>query len=155
MLTSYKIIPPFLSAIEIDFFKAQAEEKSAEFINHKSTKTGEPSPLNFLPIEFRGIERVCIMKMLPHSEMPWHTDGTNLKRNTLIIHPLSDDYAPLVTKQGEVTTTALVNTQEEHAVFNNTDSSRLNLQIPLDIDFEELVANKKHKAWEFIERLYQ
>lgn len=151
-MLSYHIIPDFLTLQEHEYFLSLID--SDDFINHKSTRTGLSSPLNFLPIEFRGIDRVLLMKMNPNAEQPWHVDGENLKRNSVIIHPVTKNYAPLVTKEGKVTQTAIVNTQVEHAVFNN-ENTRLNLQIPIDMPFEELLKNKDNKHWKLIEGLYK
>lgn len=150
-MQSYYEIPNFLTQEERIYFLSLID---TEFINHKSTKTGKASPLNFLPVEFRGIDRVLLMKMLPNVEQSWHTDGANLKRHSVIIHPITDNYAPLCTREGNTTLTAIVNTQVEHAVFNN-DYTRLNLQIPIDLPFEELIENKDNDYWKMIEGLYE
>jgi hypothetical protein len=125
---------------------------SEDFIQHKSTKSGKVSPLNFLPIRFRNFERAWIMKMYPGAVQEMHTDGENLGRNVLIIHPLTDNYAPIVTQNGEVTTTAIINTQEYHAVYNN-DNVRVNLQIPFPYNFED-IQDKSHEFWDTIKELY-
>lgn len=125
---------------------------SEDFIQHKSTKSGKVSPLNFLPIKFRNFERAWIMKMYPRAVQEMHTDGENLGRNVLIIHPLTDNYAPIVTQNGEVTTTAIVNTQEYHAVYNN-DNVRVNLQIPFAYNFED-IQDKSHEFWNIVKELY-
>lgn len=151
-MLSHHIIPDFITQEEREYFLSLIDSEG--YVNHKSTITGKSSSLHFLPVEFRGMERISIMKMLPHAEQPWHTDGVNLRRHSVIIHPLTDNYAPLLTKNGEVTSTAIVNTQEEHAVFNNKHV-RVNLQIPIDLPFEELMNNKEHQYWDMIESLYQ
>jgi hypothetical protein len=150
-LLSHHIIPNFVTDDERSYFLSLAD--SENFVNHKSTITGKSSALHFLPVYFRGLERISIMKMMPNAVQDWHIDGVNLKRHSVIIHPLSDNYAPLMTVNGEVNTTAIINTQVEHAVFNN-DSIRINLQIPIDLPFEILMKNKKHTYWNMIEGLY-
>lgn len=125
---------------------------SDEFITHRSTKTNKVSSLNFLPIKFRNFERAWIMKMYPNAVQEMHTDGKDLGRNVLIIHPLSNNYAPLVTQAGEVTFTAIVNTQEYHAVYNN-DNLRVNLQIPFPYSFDE-IQDRNHEFWNIVKELY-
>lgn len=149
-MKSYYEIDNFITAAERSYFLSLMDRK---FINHKSTRTGIKSSLNYFPIEFRGINRVSIMKMYPNTEQSWHTDGVNLKRNSLIIHPITDNYAPFSTRHGTTSSTVIVNTQEEHAVFNN-EYTRLNLQIPIDLPFEELINNKDNAYWKIIKGLY-
>lgn len=76
------------------------------------------------------------MKMDPNTIQDWHTDGVNLKRSTVIIHPLTDNYSPFKSKQGESIQPIIANTQEDHAVFNN-NNVRMNLQIPFDVDYND------------------
>lgn len=85
--SSYFKIANFVTTEERECLLSLRE--SDDFIQHKSTKSGKLSPLNFLPIKFRNFERAWIMKMIPHAEQEMHTDGENLGRNVLIIHPLS------------------------------------------------------------------
>lgn len=150
-MLSHHIIPDFITNEEREYFLSLID--SEDFINHRSTRTGLPSPLNFLPIQFRGLERAFLMKMNPNAEQPWHVDGVNLRRHSVIIHPITENYAPLVTLDGEVTETAIVNTQVEHAVFNN-DCVRMNLQIPIDMPFEDLINDRTDENWKLIEGLY-
>ena len=91
--------------------------------------------------------------MNPNAKQDWHTDGILLKRNSVIIHPISSNYAHCLTKDGNFNKTAILNTQKEHAVFNNSEI-RLNLQIPLDVNFDYLVKNKNCSHWKFIDSLY-
>lgn len=134
-MSSFKIINDFLTYEEVRTYLEMIDDPN--FVNHRSTITGEPSPLNFLPVEFRGIERVLLMKMEPHAVQDWHTDGKNLGRNCVIIHPLTDNYAHAETEDGIIEGTAILNTQKRHAVFNN-ESIRMNLQIPLNVNFDQL-----------------
>lgn len=124
-----------------------------EFVQHRSTKSGKVSPLNFKPIQFRNFERAWVMKMYPLAEQEMHTDGKTLGRNVIIIHPLSENYAPIVTQAGEVTQTAVINTQEYHAVYNN-DQLRVNLQIPFPYNFED-IKNESHEFWDQVRSLYE
>ena len=150
-MQSYYQLPDFLTDIEKEHFLSLID--SPDFINHKSTNTGIASPLNFLPVEFRGIDRVLLMKMYPNAVQDWHTDGVGLRRHSVIIHPLTKDYACAQTNDGEINGTAILNTQAKHAVFNN-NTTRMNLQIPIDESFENLIQNKDSKHWKIIERLY-
>lgn len=147
---SYFKIADFVTTEEREYLLSLRE--SVDFIQHKSTKSGKLSPLNFLPIKFRNFERAWIMKMLPHAEQEMHTDGENLGRNVLTIHPLTDNYAPIVTQDGSVTTTAIVNTQSYHAVYNN-ESTRINLQIPFPYSWSD-IQDKEHEFWDQIKGLY-
>lgn len=131
----YKLIDDFITDEERAHLLSQVDGDG--FVQHKSTVSGELSPLMFKPVKFRNFSRASIMKMLPNTTQEMHVDGANLKRNTLIIHPLTSNYAPIVTQAGDVHQTAIVNTQEPHAVFNN-DNVRVNLQLPFDVDFVDL-----------------
>lgn len=147
------------SFIKIDDFVTKEEKvhllslaESSNFIQHSSTKSGKASSLNFLPIQFRNFQRAWIMKMYPNARQEMHTDGKDLGRNVLIIHPLTENYAPTITQHGEINTTAIINTQEYHAVYNN-NNLRINLQIPFPYNFEDIL-NKSHKFWKDLMELY-
>ena len=131
----YKLIDDFITEEERAYLLSLAN--ADDFVQHKSTVSDELSPLMFKPVKFRNFPRASIMKMLPKTIQGMHVDGSNLRRNTLIIHPLTDNYAPIITQAGEVHQTAIINTQEPHAVFNN-DNVRVNLQLPFDVDFKDL-----------------
>jgi hypothetical protein len=126
--------------------------ESGEFYVHRSTVSNKISPLNFLSVNFRNFERAWVMKMYPNTKQEMHTDGITLDRNVLIIQPLTDNYAPLITQAGEINFTAVVNTQELHAVYNN-NYTRINLQIPFSYTFNE-IQDKKHEFWNIVEGLY-
>ena len=149
---AFHILESFLSNEE----KQQLVEyaQTAEFTNHKSTKSGRSTAIDFCEIDFRDFppERMCgILRVMNNNTVDWHTDG---KRLAVIIHPLTDNYAPTSTEHGgESTSPMLFNTQSPHAVFN-TDHCRLNLQIPLNTPYEELMENSQHPDWEFINSLY-
>jgi hypothetical protein len=146
----YKKIDDFVTVEEREYFFSLLD--SDKFVQHRSTKSNKLSPLNFLPVKFRNFDRAWIMKMYPNAVQEMHTDGKNLKRNVLIIHPLSENYAPLVTQDGEVSFTAIINTQENHAVYNN-DNIRINLQIPFPYNFED-IQDKSHEFWDIVKELY-
>jgi hypothetical protein len=147
---SFIKIKNFITEDERSYLLSLTE--SPDFVQHRSTKSGELSPLNFLPIKFRKFERAWIMKMLPYAVQEMHTDGENLGRNVLIIHPLSNNYAPVITQNGKVNTTAIINTQSYHAVENN-EEIRVNLQIPFPYNFED-IQDRSHDFWQIVEELY-
>lgn len=148
--SSYLKIADFVTTEERESLLSLSE--SDDFIQHRSTKSGKLSPLNFLPVTFRNFDRAWIMKMLPHAEQEMHTDGKNLGRNVLIIHPLTDNYSPIVTQNGNVNTTVIVNTQSYHAVYNN-ECTRLNLQIPFSYNWKD-IQDKEHEFWNIVKELY-
>ena len=120
-------IPRFLSGTEIEEYLRQAD--SDDWICHASTKTGKPSSLYFLPTTYRDHERVALMKMYPNAVQDWHVDGT---RSTVIIHPLTDNYASGQTEFGEYEGPVILDVSRRHAVFNNE-----HVRICLQISFNE------------------
>lgn len=120
----YLKIQPFLTEEESSYYLTEALKPDG-FFAHKSTKSGRSTYLNFKPIEFKGLERCALAMVEPNDTVDWHTDGT---RDTVIIHPLSDNYAPCTTLDGEVSGPIILNVREKHAVFNN-DQIRVSLQI--------------------------
>ena len=97
------------------------------------------SVLHFMPCKYKDFERVALMKMDPNAIQDWHTDGN---RTTVLIYPLSDNYAPGETRNGKYHGPALVDVTKEHAVFNN-DHTRINLQI----GFNERI----EKVWDLLQ----
>lgn len=154
MNKSYYILEPFLT--EEERIGLLEHLKETEWHRHKSSKTGELSPLHLRRAKFRNYEKAWVMKMEPNSRQEMHTDEKGIDRETLIIYPLTDNYAPIVTEDGSTDQPAIVNTQQPHAVYNN-NNVRLNLQIPLSCAFEDLfdyvwgVSN--HKVWNQIREL--
>lgn len=132
---SFIEIKPFVTKIEKEHFLSMINE--TDWYQHKSTVSGRLSPLQFKRIEYRGVE-AALMKMDPNTIQDWHTDGIHLKRSTLIIHPLTDDYAPFSSHVGLSDKPIVANTQEPHAVFNN-DSIRMNLQIAFDVEYNDAI----------------
>ena len=147
---SYILIDDFVSESEKSYLLSLVD--SDDFIKHKSTKSAKETSLNFLPITFRNFTRAWIMKMYPNAVQEMHTDGSHLGRNVLLIHPLSENYSPIVTQNGKVTQTAIINTQSYHAVYNN-NNLRVNLQIAFPYDFED-IKDKSHNFWNEIQGLY-
>ena len=109
------------------------EAKDGEWINHLSTKSNEKSALHFKPTRYKDFERVALMKMEPYAVQPWHTDGN---RKTVLIYPLSDNYAPGSTMKGLYHGPVLLDVTREHAVFNN-QYERINLQIGFNVGLKE------------------
>lgn len=148
---SFLILKDFLLKTEKKYLLSLID--TGGYQTHYNTTDNTPSPLMFKPINFRNIENAKLMKMLPNVKQEMHTDEVkNNKRKTILIHPLTNNYSPCITKDGLVSQTALINTQSEHAVYNN-DNTRLNLQIAFDIDFKYFL-DKTHSIWKFINSLY-
>lgn len=111
--------------------------KDNEWTVHKSTKTGKPSVLNFYDLKMNFYGRNCYLLMIrPNAVQDWHTDGG--KRNTALIYPLSEDYAPCTFENGQTTAPMFLNTQTRHAVFNN-DKKRINLNISFEEDIDDCI----------------
>lgn len=108
--------------------------KNNDWINHSSTVTGKKSALHFMPCKYKDFKRVALMKMEPNTTQDWHVDGN---RTTVLIYPLSDNYAPGETRNSKYYGPALVDVTKEHAVFNN-EYTRINLQIGFDIGIKEV-----------------
>jgi len=146
----FKEIDPFVTDEERQYFISRINEP--DWYQHKSTVSGRLSPLQFKRINYRGVEAV-LMKMDPGTTQDWHTDGVNLKRNTLILHPLTDNYASFTSEQGQSDKPIITNTQAKHAVFNN-GSTRLNLQIPFDVDYNHAMQDNSI-VWKLLNRFYK
>lgn len=119
----YLELNEFLTKKEKSDFLKLAEQDN--WINHKSTISGEYSPLYFMPCKYKNFERVTLMKMYPKVTQDWHTDGN---RKTVLIYPLSENYANGSVRAGEYVGPVLLDVTKEHAVFNN-EYTRINLQI--------------------------
>ena len=150
MNKSYYVLQPFLTKQEKTRLLKYLEED--DWRQHKNSVSGLLSPLHFKRAEFRDCEKAWVMKMEPNARQEMHTDAKGGDRETLIIYPLTDNYAPIVTEDGSTDQPAIVNTQRPHAVYNN-NKVRLNLQIPLLCNFEDLLKNQKHEVWSQIEKL--
>lgn len=111
--------------------------KDDEWTVHRSTKTGMPSVLNFYDLNMTFHGRNCYLLMIrPNAIQDWHTDGG--KRNTALIYPLSDNYAPCKFENYETDKPMFLNTQVRHAVHNN-DNKRINLNISFEEDIEDCI----------------
>ena len=148
---SFIEIEPFVTEAERQYFLLKIDEPN--WYQHKSTVSGRKSPLQFKEIEYRGI-KAALMKMDPNTTQDWHTDGIDLKRNTLVLHPLTKNYSPFMSKDGSSTKPIIANTQAKHAVFNN-ENVRLNLQIPFSAAFDDVHADKNSVVWKLLNRFYK
>ena len=111
--------------------------KDDEWTVHRSTKSGKPSVLNFYDLNMTFHGRNCYLLMIrPNAVQDWHTDGG--KRNTALIYPLSDNYAPCKFENHETDKPMFLNTQVRHAVHNN-DNKRINLNISFEEDIEDCI----------------
>lgn len=112
--------------------------KEDDWYHHVNSKTGTPSPLNFYELEekFFG-KRTSLMLIYPNREQKWHTDIKEI-RNTAMIYPLTDNYAPCHVDKDLIDFPAFINVQVRHAVFNN-DQPRINLQASFIEPIEECI----------------
>jgi len=147
---SFIEIQPFITKQEKQQFLLRMHEPG--WYQHKSTVSGRLSPLQFKQIKFRGID-AALMKMDPNTVQDWHTDGINLKRSTLILHPLTDEYAPFTVEDGHSSNPIIANTQAKHAVFNN-NNYRLNLQIPFDLEYYQAIKYNSD-VWKLLNSFYK
>ena len=143
-------IKPFVTQQERALFLSRIDEQ--DWYQHRSTVSGQQSPLQFKRITYRGVD-AALMKMDPNTIQNWHTDGVTLKRSTLILHPLTEKYAPYTTKTSQSVCPVIANTQAEHAVFNN-NQIRLNLQIPFDVEYNEAMQDNSI-VWNMLNRFYE
>ena len=136
-LTHYKL-PEFLSEqSKKELLDVGMNLKDEQWIIHNSTRTGKPSVLHYYDLKRTFYGRPCYLLMIrPNAVQDWHTDGGT--RNTALIYPLTDNYAPCKFDVGETTTPMFLNTQARHAVFNN-DSKRINLNISFTENLQECI----------------
>lgn len=136
-ITHYEL-PEFLSKeVKQELLDIGMNLKDEEWTIHKSTRTGKPSVLHFYDLKRTFHGRNCYLVMIrPNAVQDWHTDGG--KRNTALIYPLTEDYAPCKFQPGETTSPMFLNTQSRHAVFNN-NNKRINLNISFEDDIEDCI----------------
>ena len=146
---SFTVIKSFVTNEERQYLLSKIDEE--DWYQHTSSK-GRPSPIQLKPVKYRNVNAV-LLKLNPNTTQDFHTDGVNFKRRTVIIHPLTDNYAPFISKQGKSTKPIIANTQVSHAVFNN-NTTRLNLQIPFDIDYNDAVQDNS-EVWNLLNRFYK
>lgn len=154
---SFTEIEPFVTDEERQYLLSRIDEEN--WFQHKSTVSGLLSPLQLKSIEYRGVS-ATLLKMDPNTTQDFHTDGVVLKRNTVIIHPLTDNYAPFSIEQISPTQLLdqsakpiIANTQARHAVFNN-NNTRLNLQIPFNVDYNDSIQDNS-EVWNLLNRFYK
>lgn len=147
---SFTEIESFVTDEERRYFLSRIDESN--WYQHKSTVSGRLSPLQIKRVTFRGVD-AALLKMDPDTTQDFHTDGVNLKRSTVIIHPLTDNYAPFTSKQGQSSKPIIANTQASHAVFNN-NNTRLNLQIAFDVDYNDAIEDNSI-VWNLLNRFYK
>lgn len=135
---SYHELPEFLDTeVKCRLLRIGMSLKDEDWTTHKSTKTGKPTVLNFYDLKMTFHGRNCYLLMIrPNAVQEWHTDGG--KRNTALIYPLSEDYAPCSFEHAEISKPMFLNTQVRHAVFNN-NNKRINLNISFEDDIEDCI----------------
>ena len=131
-------LPEFLSEkTKQEFLDIGMNLKDEDWTVHHSTKTGKPSVLHFYDLKKTFHGRNCYLVMIrPNAIQDWHIDGG--KRNTALIYPLTDEYAPCKFQLGETSAPMFLNTQAKHAVFNN-NKKRINLNISFEDDIEDCI----------------
>jgi len=87
---------------------------------------------------FPNPDKITLVAIDKNKTVPVHTDG-NYGRKTVIIFPLTDNYAPCIADNTEIPYMHCYafNTQIPHTVINN-DTRRISLQLWYDIDIEQL-----------------
>jgi len=135
---SHYELPEFLDTeVKDRLLRIGMSLKDEDWTTHKSTKTRKPTVLNFYDLNMTFHGRNCYLLMIrPNAVQEWHTDGG--KRNTALIYPLSEDYAPCSFEHAEISKPMFLNTQVRHAVFNN-NNKRINLNISFDDDIEDCI----------------
>ena len=135
---SHYELPEFLDTeVKDRLLRIGMSLKDKDWTTHKSTKTRKPTVLNFYDLNMTFHGRNCYLLMIrPNAVQEWHTDGG--KRNTALIYPLSEDYAPCSFEHAEISKPMFLNTQVRHAVFNN-NNKRINLNISFDDDIEDCI----------------
>jgi hypothetical protein len=148
---SFTEIDPFVTEEEKQYFFTKIHEDN--WYQHKSTHSGKLTPLKFKKVEYRGVV-AGLMMMDPNTTMGWHTDGTSLNRNTIILHPLTDNYSPFVCEDGSSSKPIIANTQARHAVFNN-GNIRLNLQFEFSDAYNDVHSDKNSVVWKLLNKFYK
>lgn len=159
MNNSFLVIDDFLTKDERQHFLSLID--SDAFTIHPNPKGGS-LPIETLRVPFRDLDEVCVLgRMKPHAAMWWHKDrpeshvslqinnGLPLLRNCSLNHPITDNYAPTKTIDGDVSQTNILNTQKMHAVYNN-EHTRLVFQICLNVDFDYLMSDMHHRVWDLV-----
>lgn len=143
--------------MQIKPFVTESERKkllslidSPNFTEHKSPKG--KGGWQFCPVKYRKYDAI-LMKIDPHVEIDWHTDRAYLSRRTVILHPLTDNYAPIHFRDDKTVEPIIFDTQVEHAVYNNS-TKRLNLQLNFDLDFDTVIDDNNSIIWKTLKEIY-
>lgn len=144
-------IMPFVTEKEREYFLSFLHDD--DWYKHKSTVSGRESPLQFKAVKFREID-AYLMKMDPNTTQDWHTDSLKNNRATLILHPLTENYAPFQSLEGATSKPIIADVQSKHAVFNN-NNIRMNLQIPFNIPYRDIHSDKNSVVWKLLNRFYK
>jgi hypothetical protein len=120
---------------------------STDYYYHNSTKSKAYTNLDFLPRQYDCVSNLfmlkpsmmSLLKIDPNKLVDWHTDAKSLKRQTVIIFPLTENYAPCTIETGDIPymDCYAFNTQLKHKVQNN-NQTRISLQLFYDMPIEEL-----------------
>ena len=137
-------IKPFLSQAEIEYYLKLSEDPEG-YINHQSTKSDRITNLHFKPVDFRGMKKTdknkaMLLLINSYDIEGWHIDGP---RNTVIIQPLTTNYAPCSCSDGDVNGPIILDVKQKHAVFNN-ETRRVAFQINCGFDFTTNLDDYKH-----------
>jgi len=148
---SHYELPEFLDPkVKYRLLRIGMSLKDEDWNTHKSTRTGKPTVLNFYDLNMTFHGRNCYLLMIrPNAVQEWHTDGG--KRNTALIYPLSEDYAPCSFEHAEISKPMFLNTQVRHAVYNNSNK-RINLNISFEDDIEDCI--EFYKCLKFFKGAY-
>ena len=137
-------IKHFLSEAEIEYYLKLSEDPEG-YVNHHSSGSGRVTNLHFKPVDFRGMkktdkDKAMLLLIEPDYIEGWHVDGP---RNTVIIQPLTQNYAPCSCLDGDVNGPIILDVKQKHAVFNNSER-RVSFQINCNFDFNDDFNNYKH-----------
>lgn len=142
---NYYRLPEFLSQKKISELLQIADNLTYDdYYHHVSSVSGRASPLNFYELKgqtFLG-KKTALLMILPNQIQEWHTDIKTI-RTTVMIYPLTNNYAPCCIGDDKITYPAFVNVQEKHAVFNN-NTTRINLQAAFIEPIEECIEMFNH-----------
>jgi len=141
-MNSYYVIEKFLNTDTEKKLLDTALEVQ-DWYQHFSSKSGEYTALKFYDPKLTFLGRKCwLMKLDPNEIVKEHVDGW---RNTVLIYPLTENYAPCVTRQGKTSEAILLNSQQPHSVINNC-TTRINLQILFDEDIDDTLRIFKNRT---------
>lgn len=130
-----------------------AKSNQKEYYSHNSTVSGDYTNLNFLFTKHEIYDKIielfpvrgnniAILNIKPGKKVLPHTDGVNLKRDSVVIFPLWPgpyEYTPCYVEEEAIPymDCYAFSTQKTHWINNNT-YERFSLQIFYDLPLEEL-----------------